>query len=486
MAPDTARFVVHVLGFAAFFWHGLYVLTRGDGGRVARLTGITAVATAALFGFGGLLEALSSAPHGTRAILDRAQWWASVAPAALWLHLSFLLGGTLEPRRQRLVLQVAYGLAAVLIGLGTFTDLIRRYPARGALDAVGPLYIIYILFLLTCAGLALTNLLRLSFRDRTIARIVTRMLIAGAACFLGGVASFALFEFQATAWSELPAWLLLLAGLGAVGGTVGIQSNLLIGTDVRRDFLYNVTGLALLLLPYLAASAAMIGFDGMRPRLLVLVLTALITASYTLQGQAGKWLDAAFFTPAVREERASARAYVEALATQPVGPSPELATRKSFDDAVRRALTHLSDPTKLATSPLLNLRTVGRGVEEQGLEENRLNRAAVLRETLIDLLSGLKPAAGAGGVTGEASRYYNCLYFPYARGVSRRRAPTILRQLQERRQREGGAPTDTERVVHWLLQVDEDTFYKWQRRGSDTVAAALREREVTAGGVVPA
>ncbi|HEY8283657.1 MAG TPA: hypothetical protein VIJ28_04660, partial [Chloroflexota bacterium] len=121
MAPDTARFVVHVLGFAAFFWHGLYVLTRGDGGRVARLTGITAVATAALFGFGGLLEALSSAPHGTRAILDRAQWWASVAPAALWLHLSFLLGGTLEPRRQRLVLQVAYGLAAVLIGLGTFT-----------------------------------------------------------------------------------------------------------------------------------------------------------------------------------------------------------------------------------------------------------------------------------------------------------------------------------------------------------------------------
>jgi hypothetical protein len=105
---------------------------------------------------------------------------------------------------------------------------------------------------------------------------------------------------------------------------------------------------------------------------------------------------------------------------------------------------------------------------------------------LIDLLSGLKPAAGAGGVTGEASRYYNCLYFPYARGVSRRRAPTILRQLQERRQREGGAPTDTERVVHWLLQVDEDTFYKWQRRGSDTVAAALREREVTAGGVVPA
>jgi hypothetical protein len=77
------------------------------------------------------------------------------------------------------------------------------------------------------------------------------------------------------------------------------------------------------------------------------------------------------------------------------------------------------------------------------------------------------------------------LYFPYVRGISRRRAPTIKRQLQERRQRDGGQPTDAERVVHWLLQVDEDTFYKWQRRGSDTIAAALREREATAGGSVP-
>src|SRR6185312_2515438 len=137
-------------------------------------------------------------------------------------------------------------------------------------------------------------------------------------------------------------------------------------------------------------------------------------------------------------------------------------------------------PTKLATSPLLNLQVVARGIQEQNLEENRLNRAAVLKEMLIDLLTALRPTGGAGGVTGEASRYYNCLYFPYVRGIGRRRAPAVLRQLQERRGREGGAPTDTERVVNWLLQVDEDTFYKWQRRGSDTVAAALRERETAA------
>ena len=39
-----------------------------------------------------------------------------------------------------------------------------------------------------------------------------------------------------------------------------------------------------------------------------------------------------------RPRRAAARAYAEALATQPAGPSPDLASRKRFDDAVRRAL----------------------------------------------------------------------------------------------------------------------------------------------------
>jgi len=71
-------------------------------------------------------------------------------------------------------------------------------------------------------------------------------------------------------------------------------------------------------------------------------------------------------------------------------------------------------------------------------------------------------------------------------GVTRRRGPTVLRTLQERRLREGGAPTDAEQVVTWLLQVDEDTYYKWQRRGSDAIAGALREREVAVGGTVPA
>ena len=172
------------------------------------------------------------------------------------------------------------------------------------------------------------------------------------------------------------------------------------------------------------------------------------------------------------------------------GEAPEageapLATCKLFDDAVRRALTNLGDPTRLAASPLLDLLVVSTELRTSGLPDTRLNRGAMLKSVLTTLLEGLLPAGRGGGVAGQTRRYYNCLYYPYVMGVTRRRGPTVLRTLQERRLREGGAPTDAEQVVAWLLQVDEDTYYKWQRRGSDAIAGALREREAAVGGTVP-
>jgi len=314
----------------------------------------------------------------------------------------------------------------------------------------------------------------------------TRLLVIGAVLFVLGAGYLALKIMLDLTWIELPAYALLLAGLTAVGASVAVQSALLLGRDVRRDFVYRLAGLAVLLLLYLLADGLLVGFATVGHQVFALLLAGLLTASDALQDTGRALLDRLFFTPVVREERAAARAYTTALATQPAGPHPDLATRKAFDDAVRRALTHLSDPTKLATTPLLNLVVVGRGVADQGLEDNRLNRAAVLKEVLLELLDGLRPGDGSGSVTGDAWRFYNCLYYPYVRGIGRRRAPTVLRQLTERRKRDGGSRGDLERVLEWLLQVDEDTFYKWQRRGSDTIAAALREREQAAGGPVPA
>jgi hypothetical protein len=58
----------------------------------------------------------------------------------------------------------------------------------------------------------------------------------------------------------------------------------------------------------------------------------------------------------------------------------------------------------------------------------------------------------------------------------------VLRTLREHRLRKGGPRSELETALDWLLQVDEDTYYKWQRRGSDTIALALRERERAAWG----
>jgi len=315
--------------------------------------------------------------------------------------------------------------------------------------------------------------------------VEVRLLVAGAFCFLVGSGYESLRELLHTTWSEIGAFLLLLAGLGAVAAAVAVRSALLLGTDVRRDFLYSVTGLTVLLAPFLVITGALTGFDDARRRLFAIAIAALITAGHTLYDKAREWLDAAFFPAPVREERAAARAYAEALATAPAGPSPDLASRKLFDDAVRRALTHLSDPTKLATSPLLSLAAVARAVQDQAQGDDRLARAAALKELLLERLDALRPADPAGGPAADAARFYNCLYYPYVRGLSRRRAPTVARQLRERRARDGGPRPDLERIADWLAQVDEDTFYKWQRRASDTIAAALRERERALGAPVP-
>jgi len=247
-----------------------------------------------------------------------------------------------------------------------------------------------------------------------------------------------------------------------------------------RTFIRHVAAMSLLLL-----SATIIAriFGADRPlRWPLAVLTmALISVLRTLldtwsSRHAGGMLESAGPRPDHRPPAAP---------TMPVAIAPHLATRKAFDDAVRRALTHLGDPTRLATSPLLDLALVTRALHDQGLEDTRLTRVAVLKPLLVTLIGTLRPPQHEGDGTDAAWRYYNCLYYPYVRGFARRRVPTALRALAERRSRDGSPRGDLERALEWLMQVDEDTYYKWQRRGSDTIAGALRERERAAGGTVP-
>jgi hypothetical protein len=70
------------------------------------------------------------------------------------------------------------------------------------------------------------------------------------------------------------------------------------------------------------------------------------------------------------------------------------------------------------------------------------------------------------------------LYYPYVRELSRKGALAEARRLADERRRAGRAtPSELEQVLSWLADVDEDTFYKWQRRASDTIATILWEEQ---------
>jgi hypothetical protein len=65
------------------------------------------------------------------------------------------------------------------------------------------------------------------------------------------------------------------------------------------------------------------------------------------------------------------------------------------------------------------------------------------------------------------------------REISRKRALAEWQRLEEARRRNGQREAGTlEQVLRWLADVDENTFYKWQRRASDTIATMLWEESL--------
>ncbi|HEY8287139.1 MAG TPA: hypothetical protein VIJ28_22340, partial [Chloroflexota bacterium] len=173
--------------------------------------------------------------------------------------------------------------------------------------------------------------------------------------------------------------------------------------------------------------------EGMLPQYLTALALAL--------GMSGVWTllerhVAARHGTVVATEPSSAEGYAAhpALTLPDIKPPPEPGTGKAFDDAVRRAITHLSDPTRLAVSPLLRLSSVTACLHEQGLDDTPLQRVAILKAVLIDLINGLRPERWTEGYTSAAHRFYNCLYYPYVLGITRRCAPAVVRDLRERRE----------------------------------------------------
>ncbi|NJL06115.1 MAG: hypothetical protein HC911_14670 [Chloroflexaceae bacterium] len=428
--------------------------------------------------------------------------------------------GAAQPRHPRLhtplPILFTYAATLIIIIISTATPLIVDYGAPTAIQGallqlpLGPLYPLNIIFNGALTGIAIAYLWQALRRMRhqqqpqqTLLYREVRLIAAGAALFLIGalwLPTAYLFELGA-AWGSLA----LISGLAIVGYAIAQFGLLLEGQNARRDFIYSFTGIIILHTIYLSV----LGLAGILTPTIALLTMLLVTLTHSLFDVGRDWLDRLFFTPEEQRARTEARTYATALGTAPVAtatlprvpnapdddptPSrshtpitgqltnPDSAPDNTFKHHTRRAITALKSPPKLAESPLLSLPLITARLHTEQRDDNRLNRAAVLRELLREYIHALRPTDDEATPISDAWRYYNVLYYPYVREISRKGALGEIRQLERARQRQGRTrPDDLEQVLNWLVSVEDATFYKWQRQASDTIAASLWEDNVQA------
>jgi len=521
MIFDHPAVLAQLIGFGLFLWVGLYLLVRGTHRTPLMLVGIAGLfAQACFFGLGALADTRTD-PYSFITI-ERWSLWSMIVPAAAWFHFSRLVAHRSDPaeRAQPIFSQlvvVVYTAAALLTLFGSISDLINDYAhpiatPQGYVLRAGPVYVFYMLYITLAASGAFANLIRarraLAQRHDSHGRALAQqigVLAVGAVAFLAG----ALWLMVRKNWdlpiTVIPGFMGLFGGLAALGYGVAHFGLLLDGQNVQRDFVYNLTGIVILNLLY----GGLLSLAGPATTESALALVALVTFTHTTFDVGRTLLDHLFFSNAERTARAEARDYATALGTTPIAadaPEPEPIDEspaeaepamevgepadeqryKIFQNHVRKALTSLKSPPQLAKSPLLTLDLIEQRVAQAGLGDNRLNRAAALRELLLEQIEGLRPDVGddAAHHVGEAWRFYNVLYYPYVRELSRKSALAEARRLADERRRAGQrAPGELEQVLSWLADVDEDTFYKWQRRASDTIATILWEESSKSGRI---
>ncbi|RRR74507.1 MAG: hypothetical protein EI684_06905 [Candidatus Viridilinea halotolerans] len=338
--------------------------------------------------------------------------------------------------------------------------------------------------------------------------------------------------------SRIPGILLVYAGLLVLGYAVAHTGLLFAGQNTQRDFGYSLTAILFLILLYLGVIAAV----GQLNVLGTLSIILLVIATHSAFDLGRNILDRLFFTAEEQQARREARDYASVLGTQPVDlrgltraevapqlldcaplpaaeqveastaglppratplPSssmaptdpptaaadlpcsdtpaaePAPALTKEFKQSVRRAITDLKSPPQLAQSPLLALPLVTARLAHEQRPDHRLNRAAILRELLLSYIEALRPTDQAAPPASDAWRFYNVLYYPYVREISRKAALSELRRLEATGANSDPHVAELRTVLDWLANVEEATFYKWQRRASDIIAISLWEDNQT-------
>ena len=364
------------------------------------------------------------------------------------------------------------GLALVTYAIGLATDLMGHYAPTIQLAHQFARW--QNLFIVLPAAFWLTLLLHFFLRETTLTALLgqypkTMGLILGSTILYALSISFVIFPLSPPGWIS---WLMTI-------------TMLLLGTAVARlDASENGEALwphFLRSLDYAFFTALLFGGQiilvmifstGITFHMLLLLLTT-IAAAILIQTFASSFqafVDGiAFFNfPQVKATRAELRLAAETVPRINNSLNLDQLDRDEFARLTRRALSHMGNLPKLASSPLTHLPLIEKRLAEQETQPSTLTRAAELKVVLSESIERLRPPHGKQIDTTDEWRHYNALYVPYVLGLKPHRRRFNIEEVGD---------TAVQPVLDWFrTQVPERTLYNWQNKAAALVAQDLREQ----------
>lgn len=408
---------IELFFFGFTLWLGAYLLARNSQKVTVQLTG-----------WGLLAYALALA---IQILFDRFILIILLAPALLWIGAALHLLPEEDKTRQTLIRV----WAVVSIPLAILTLLNAWFAA------------LIVLALAICAGM--------------IARLASRSQFKNTFALLAVIALFVTLSvgllIMPLNWIPL-SWGISLLGLDLVflGVTITAWDAFDEGEAIRVHLVRSFISAL-----YYAGALALIASLFSENKILLLILITFGILTQTFSNTLQSLLDGLTLSQQLNDERQTLLQTADALpllsALEPASGNEEQFTRLT-----RRALSHLGDLPKLATSPLVNLPAVH--------GTNPLDRAHSLKSLLAQSIQKLKPQSESKFGNTDEWRYYNALYFPYVLGLK----PYVRRADYDTLDDVSRAALD------WFqTSVPERTLHNWQNSAAKLIAEDIRESKVS-------
>ncbi len=399
--------------FGFTLWLGAYLLARKSQKATVQLTG-----------WGLLAYALALA---IQIIFDQSIIIILLIPALLWIGAALHLLPEEDNTRHTLIR--AWAVTAIPLAILT---LINTWFAA-----------LIILCLIFCAGLIARLASRSQFKN-------TFAILAAIALFITLSAGLLILPLN---WIPI-SWGVPLLGFDLIllGITItawdAFDEGESIRTHLLRSFIssFYYSGTLVLIASFFSTDTTL---------LLILLTFGILTQTFSNNIQS--LLDGLTLSRQMNDERQTLRQTADALPLLSA-LEPDSVNEEQFTRLTRRALSHLGDLPKLATSPLTNLPAV------QGT--NPLDRAHSLKSLLTQSIQKLKPQSDSKFGTTDEWRYYNALYFPYVLGLKPYTRRADFDSLGE----------ETRAALDWFqTSVPERTLHNWQNTAAKLISEDIRK-----------